>query len=155
MAAATDLQSRLRARDHLLGMTALWTLTGMLGVVTVLGMFSIGIFVLPLAFASFGVALWLTIKQPSRWPSTFGLGLAAALGLAWFGVVMARSSPSEMSCSGSSDGPTICTSDGVPMDPNPFDLVAAAPWFGLALVAFVGTAVLMALFLVPRTRIIG
>jgi hypothetical protein len=126
------------------GLFALWTLTGLAGVLTVMGMFSIGIFVLPFAIALLVLSVVLTSRAPQSWPAVAGLGLALAVGLIWLGWVLATSGPSELSCSASSDGPTTCTSNGVPIDPTAIEWVRAVPWFAaafaVALLTFVGHA---------------
>ncbi|MFC7486866.1 hypothetical protein ACOCJ7_11555 [Knoellia sp. CPCC 206453] len=127
-----------------MGLFALWTLTGLAGVLTVMGMFSIGIYVLPVAIALLVLSVVLTTRAPDSWPAVAGLGLALAVGLIWLGWVLATSGPSELSCSGSSDGPTTCTSNGVPIDPNAIEWVKATPWFAaafaVALLTFVSYA---------------
>ena len=105
----------------------LWALTGTAWVVTFLGMFSIGIFVLPIAIELLVTAIVLTSRRPGGWPSMAGLGVALAAGLVWLGWIIASPGPSQLSCSGSSDGPTQCTSNGLPVDPNAVDWTAAAP----------------------------
>ncbi|MFC7491788.1 MULTISPECIES: hypothetical protein [unclassified Knoellia] len=121
---------------------ALWALTGLVGVLTLLGMFSIGIFVLPVAVALLVVSIVRTAHAPDGWPAIAGLGLALAVGIAWLGWVLATSGPSAMSCSGGADLPTTCTSGGRVIDPDAVEWATAAPWFAAAsvvvLLTFVG-----------------
>ena len=128
---------------------ALWALTGSAGVVSVLGMFSIGMFVAPLALALLAVAVVLTARRPGSWPSMAGLGLALAAGLAWLGVVLARADPSTGSCSATPDGVVTCVSEGRPVAPDAFVTAAAVPWFAAAGVV---AALTFAGYTAARTR---
>lgn len=132
------------------GLLALWTLTGLAGVLTFMGMFSIGIFVLPVAIALLVLSVVLTSRRPGAWPAATGLGFALAVGLVWLGVVLATSGPSQMTCWGSSDGPSQCTSNGVPINPDAMAWATAAPWFVGALVVAVATGAIYVL--AARTR---
>ncbi len=120
---------------------ALWALTGLALVVTVLGILSIGIFVAPFAIALLVWAIVLTTRRPDNWPAVAGLGLALAVGFVWFGVFMGTGSPSSGSCSSSPSGVETCTSGGQPYDPGAFRTREAAPWLAaggsIALLTFV------------------
>lgn len=120
-------------------LVGLWTLTGLVWVLSVMGMFSIGIFVLPVAIALLVTSTILTARRPHNWPSVAGLGLALAVGMTWLGWVLATSGPSEISCSGGSNAPLTCTSNGLPIDPNAVEWGVVAPWFGAAIVVAVST----------------
>lgn len=130
---------------------ALWTVTGLAFVLSVMGMFSVGILVLPVAVALLVLSVVVTARRPGSWPSVAGVGLALAAGLAWLGWVLATSGPSQLSCSGSSDGPTTCTSRGRVVDPDAVEWANAVPWFAAATVAAVVTGVLYVLAM-ARTR---
>lgn len=132
------------------GLLALWTLTGLAGVLTFMGMFSIGIFVLPFAIGLLALSVVLTSRRPGSWPAVTGLGFALAVGLVWLGWVLATSGPSQMTCWGSFDGPSQCTSNGVPIDPDAIAWATAAPWFVGALVIAVATGAIYVL--TARTR---
>lgn len=111
----------------------LWALTGSAFVLSFLGMFSIGIFVLPFAVALLVWAIVLTVRRPESWPSIAGLGLALALGLVWFGTILGGSARfDQLSCSGGSDVPMTCTSYGQVVDPDAFEWANATPWFAAA-----------------------
>jgi hypothetical protein len=110
----------------------LWTLTGLAWLVTFLGMFSIGIFVLPVAVGLLVLSIVLTTRRPGEWPAIAGLGLALSVGVAWLGWTLAAAGPSELSCSGSSNGPAVCTSGGRVVDPDAVDWGVATPWFAAA-----------------------
>lgn len=119
----------------------LWTLTGLAWVLTFMGMFSIGIFVLPVAIGLLVLSIIRTVQRPSRWPAIAGLGLAFSVGVAWLGWTLASAGPSEMSCSGSSNGPTVCTSGGRVIDPDAVDWSIAIPWLVVAsVIALVSVA---------------
>ncbi|WP_353950641.1 hypothetical protein V6K52_13500 [Knoellia sp. S7-12] len=92
----------------------------------------------------------LTSRRPGGWPAVTGLGFALAVGLVWLGWVLATSGPSQMTCWGSSDGPSQCTSNGVPIDPDAIAWATAAPWFVGALVIAVATGAIYVLS--ARTR---
>ena len=156
MAAVTNPYDRPRVRlgppslGTLAGLFGLWTLVGVLGSVSILGMLTIGAFVLPFAMLSGALALWLTMRGRDRWPSIAGLGLALGLAITWLGVVQGGSAPSSASgsCTSTPDGGMTCESGGVPYDPNAFDLGTAAPWFTAGLV--VAVAALVAFVLLSR-----
>ena len=129
---------------------ALWTLTGLAGVVTVLGMLSIGIVVAPMAVALLVLSVVLTARRPGSWPSVAGLGFALAFGLAWFGVFLGRADPSEGSCSATADGVVTCLSDGRVVVPGSFESAAAAPWFVAAVILALLT---LAAYVVASSRV--
>lgn len=131
----------------MLVLVGLWVLTGLAWVLTVMGMFSIGIVVAPFAVALLVLAVLRTSRRPGGWWSLAGLGFALAIGLGWLGWVLATSGPAEMACSGSSNGPTTCTSDGAVVDPNVIEWATATPWFVAA--AVLGVASLAALAHLP------
>lgn len=111
----------------------LWVLTGLAFVLTFMGMFSIGIFILPVAVGLLVVSIVLTTRRPAGWPALAGLGVSFAAGVAWLGWTVAGSARfDEVSCSGGSNQPTVCTSHGRVIDPDSVDWVAAAPWLGAA-----------------------
>lgn len=126
---------------------ALWTLTGLACVVTVLGMFSIGIFVAPVTIALVVLSVVLTSRHPGSWPAVAGLGLALAVGLVWFGVFVGSGSPTSGSCSSSPSGVETCTSGGQPYDPNAFRSDVAIPWFAAG-----GSVVLLTLVMHRAAR---
>ncbi|KGN31954.1 hypothetical protein N802_19100 [Knoellia sinensis KCTC 19936] len=119
------------------GLLLLWFVTGLACVLTVIGMFSIGIFVAPVALGLLALSVVLTSQSPGAWPAIAGLGLAAAVGLAWLGWIFATSGPAEMSCFGDSTGAEICTSNGRLVDPGAIEWGVAVWWF----VASVATGV--------------
>lgn len=118
----------------------LWALTGAVGLVSVFGILSIGAYVLPFAIAACCLAVWLTVPHPDRWPSVTGVGVALGAAVAWVGSVIGTASPDQVSCSGSSNGPTTCTSHGLPYDPQAFAWSTAAFWLVLGL-AIAGASV--------------
>ena len=129
----------------------LWFAAGMSGAVSFMGMFSIGLFVLPVALALLIAAVLLTATHLSYWPSVLGFGLAGGVGLMWLGYVLGTAGPDQISCSGSSNGPTTCTSNGVPYDPNSIDWLSAAPWLVLgALVAIASVTAFVVLTRLTR-----
>ncbi len=117
----------------------LWALTGALALVSVFGILSIGAYVLPFAIAACCVAVWLTVPHPDRWPSVTGVGMALGAAVAWVGWVIGTASPDQVTCSGSSDGPTTCSSHGLPYDPGAFAWSSAALWLALGLVIAVAS----------------
>lgn len=131
-------------------MFGLWVLAGLACVVSVVGMFSIGILVAPLALGLVAVAVVVTVRRPGSWPAVAGLGLALAAGIAWLGVVLARSGPATGSCSATADGVVTCLSEGRPVAPDAFATAMALPWFvAAALVA----ALTLAGYAAARTRV--
>ncbi|EAP97737.1 hypothetical protein JNB_19743 [Janibacter sp. HTCC2649] len=114
------------------GLFVLWMLTGLAGVLALMGMLTIGIFVLPIAIALLVLSIILTERRPNGWPAVAGLGLSLAAGLIWLGWVLATAGPNDISCSGGSDVPTTCTSNGVPIDENAIAWAKAIPWFAAA-----------------------
>lgn len=135
------------------GLFALWVLVGLAGALTLLGMFSIGMFVLPVAAALLACAVWLTLRGADRWPAMAGLGVAAAAALAWLGVVLAQADPASGSCSGSPGGPVVCTDGaGQPWDPGSFAWAVGLPWFIAAALVLAGT---LAGYLVARRVVTG
>lgn len=141
------------------GLFALWLLAGLTTALSFFGMLSIGIFVLPFAAALVILAVWMTTRGPGRWPSVAGMGAAFGLALVWFGVVLGRSSLSAVTCRGSSDGPTVCTTaDGRPWDPDAFQWPSAAPWLALGVAVFVGSLtafVIVRRVTAPPRRVVG
>lgn len=156
MAAVTNPYDRPRVRlgppslGTLAGLFGLWTLVGVLGSVSILGMLTIGAFVLPFALLIGALALWLTMRGRDRWPSIAGLGLALGLAITWLGVVQGGSAPSSASgsCTSTPDGGMTCESGGVPYDPNAFAWGSAWPWFTVGLI--VAAASLAAFVLLSR-----
>lgn len=137
----------------------LWTLTGLAWVLTFMGMFSIGIFVLPVAVGLLVLSIVRTLQRPGWWPAMAGLGVALSVGVAWLGWTLASAGPSQLSCSGSSDGPTVCTSGGKVIDPDAVDWAVATPSFVMAgviaLVSVVGYALLAARSTRASAAIVG
>ena len=131
------------------GLFALWVLTGLTGALSFLGMLTIGIFVAPFALALFVTATILTARRADRWPALAGLGIAAAIALAWLGNVLGHSLPSSGSgtCTAVPGGappgtPSTCVSfdeNSRPFGPQAFQWGAAWPWFLAAAVLAVLT----------------
>jgi hypothetical protein len=115
----------------LVGLFVLWVLAGAAGLLTLLGLLTIGIFVLPFAAILLGTALWLTLRGPGRLPTMAGSGVSLGLAVAWLGVVSGLASPETASgwCAQTPDGAQECQAVGPegPFDPNAFDWAAAAP----------------------------
>lgn len=86
----------------------LWTLTGFTWLLAFMAMFSIGIFIVPVAIGLSVAAILLTVRRPGSWPSIAGLGLAFAAGVAWLGWTLASWDPEAGSCWESSEGVTTC-----------------------------------------------
>ena len=131
-------------------MFGLWALTGLAGVVSVLGILTIGVFVAPVALGLLAMSLVLTLRRPDRWPSVAGVGVALALGIGWLGVVVGRADPSTGSCSATPEGAVTCVSGGRVVVPGGFATAVAAPWFAAAAVVLVVT---VAAYLVASTRV--
>lgn len=112
----------------------LWTVAGLLWLVTVAGLLTIGIFVAPLAAIVLVLAVVLTVRRPGSWPAVAGLGLALAVGLVGLGLFLGSASPSQGSCSATPDGVETCTSGGLAHDPDAFVWSTGAPWFVAATV---------------------
>ena len=120
-------------------LVGLWALTGAAWVLTFMGMFTIGIFVAPVAVALLVLSILLTVRRPDGWPAVAGLGISLTGGIVWLGTVLATAGPSQLSCAGSSGGPTVCTSQGRVVDPDAFQWGVAAPWFLAAVLVAVAT----------------
>ncbi|WP_147061633.1 hypothetical protein [Knoellia locipacati] len=141
MTSTTSTTPRPLAAPESAAFLVLWTVTGLLWVVTVAGLLTIGIFVAPLAAALLVLAIVLTVRRPGSWPAVAGLGLALAAGLVVLGLFLGSASPSQGSCSATPDGVETCTSGGLAYDPDAFAWRTGAPWFAAAAVVAVLTVV--------------
>ena len=137
---ASTTPGPLRAPESA-ALLVLWTVTGLLGLVTVGGLLTIGLFVAPLAAALLVLAIVLTVRRPGSWPAVAGLGFALAAGLVALGIVLGSTSPSQGSCSATPDGVETCTSGGRSHDPDVFGWSAGTPWFAAAAVVAALTVV--------------
>ena len=128
----TSTTSRPLTGPESAALLVLWAVTGLLGVVTVAGMLTIGLFVAPFAAALLVLAIVLTVRRPGSWPAVAGLGLAMAACFVGLGLFLGSAGPSQGSCAATPDGVETCTSGGLAYDPDAFRWSTAVPWFAAA-----------------------